>query len=83
MSSKVRTTVITLATSLGLIAGQRAAEAGWRAFRHEEPPTDTETGSDDRSLRDLLLWAGVLAVSTAVARQVTVAVADRLLDEVA
>lgn len=80
MSSKIRTTVLALATSVGLIAGRRAAEAGWRAYRHEEPPSVDDVG-DDASLRDLFLWAGALVVCTAIARRAIVSAAERVLDD--
>ena len=81
MSSKIRTAVVTLSTSVGLIAGRRAAEAGWRAFRHEDPPSIDDVRDDDASLRDLFLWAGTLAASMAIARRVATSAAARLLDE--
>lgn len=85
MTNKIRGLVLTAAGAAGVIAGRRAAEAGWRTVRHEPPPQlgDASPGDDDTALRDLLAWGVVLSATTAVARRLGVAVADRAFDRVA
>lgn len=60
------------------VAARRAVELGWTRIRGEDPPTAADV-SDDRDLRDLLLWSAVLAASVMVARRFAANKTEQLL----
>lgn len=62
------------------LAGRRAAELGWRLTRDEPPPTAGDV-HDDLELRDLLLWAMVVATTVAIARKLATDRAEELLGD--
>jgi hypothetical protein len=60
------------------IGARKAAEAGWRAVRHEEPPSGNPLTSD-RELRDVVIWTVTLAGSVWLAKRLASAATERAL----
>jgi hypothetical protein len=78
----VRTMVIRIAAA-GAAAGaavgaRKAAEAGWRAVRHEEPPGGNPF-AEDRDLTDVVIWTVTVAGSVYLAKRLATAATERLL----
>jgi hypothetical protein len=78
----VRTILIRMAAA-GAAAGaavgaRKATEAGWRAFRHEEPPTGNPF-AQDRDLRDVVIWTVTVAGSVYLAKRLASAATERML----
>ena len=48
------------ASTAAAVVAKRAVELGWERATGDPPPTADGVG-DDRDLRDLLVWAAVLA----------------------
>ena len=66
------------ATAGAAVGARKAAEAGWRAYRGEEPPAGNPLSSEN-DLRDVLLWTGVVAGSVYVAKRLASAATERAL----
>lgn len=78
----MRTVLIRLAAA-GAAAGaavgaRKAAEAGWRSYRGEEPPSGNPLASD-RDLRDVVIWTVTVAGSVYLAKRLASAATERLL----
>lgn len=78
MGMLVRKLVATGAAAAAAVAARRGVEFGWRFVRQDEPPTAGDV-SDDTSLRDLLLWSGLVAGAVVVARRIALRATDDLL----
>ena len=68
------------ATSAAAVLAKRAAEFGWEQVTGDPPPTAADA-TDDRGLRDLIIWAAVLAVSVTIARKLASSTTDRLASD--
>lgn len=69
---------VTAAATAAAVAARRAAELGWKLATGDEPPRPGPV-SDDRELRDLMAWTGLVVLSVLVARKLAVSRAERLL----
>jgi hypothetical protein len=72
---------VTAAATAAAVAARRAAELGWKVATGDEPPRAGPVGND-RELRDLMAWTGVVVLSVLVARKLAVSKAERLLTPV-
>ncbi len=68
------------ATTAAAVVAKRAVELGWQRVTGDTPPTAAKV-TDDRDLRDLIIWAGVLTASVTLARKLARSSIDRLADE--
>lgn len=68
------------ATTAAAVVAKRAVEFGWERATGDAPPS-AEGISDDRDLRDLIIWAGVLAASVTLARKLAQRSIERFAED--
>jgi hypothetical protein len=69
---------ITAAATAAAIAARRAAEICLKVATSAEPPTPRDL-ANDRELRDLLMWTGIVAVAVVIARKLATSKTEQLL----
>jgi hypothetical protein len=78
----MRTLVIRVAAASAAagaaVGARKAAEAGWRAYRGEEPPTGNPL-TGDRDVRDVVLWTVTVVGSVWLAKRLASSATERLL----
>jgi hypothetical protein len=77
MNAILSKAVAVAATTAAATGAKRAAELGWERFTGRQPPTAADA-TNDRDIRDLILWAVVVTVAVGVARVLATKGADRL-----
>jgi hypothetical protein len=80
VNALVRRTIAAAAAGAAAVAARKAVELGWRLARDEPPPT-AEGVRGDAELRDLLLWAALVAGAVVLARKVVTDGAERFLGD--
>lgn len=60
------------------IGARKAAEAGWRTFRGEEPPSGNPLSSES-NMRDVVIWTVTVAGSVYLAKRLASAATERAL----
>ncbi len=68
------------ATTAAAVVAKRAVEFGWERATGDPPPT-ADGVDDDRDLRDLLVWAAVLAASVTLAQRLAKRSVDRFAED--
>jgi len=68
------------ATTAAAVIAKRTVEFGWERTTGDPPPTAAGV-DDDRGLRDLLVWAAVLAASVTLAQRLARRGIERIADE--
>lgn len=68
------------ATTAAAVVAKRAVELGWERVTGDAPPSAAEA-SDDRGLRDLIIWTGVLAASVTLARKLAQRGVERFAED--
>lgn len=71
MQALLRRIVAAAAAGAAAVAARKAVELGWALVRDEGPPSAAGV-ADDRDLRDLLLWSGLVAAAVVVAQKLAV-----------
>lgn len=80
MNPLVTRALVTGATTAATMVAKRAVEFGWERATGDTPPT-AQDATDDRGLRDLLVWAAVLTVSVTLARQLAKRSVERFAED--